>query len=126
MSGSGLLPAMPAGMALRLSVGPADFAEGEMLGETVGRRSERADVIRYCQRKRDNALRVASRSSDHAEHARSFARAMAVAIDDLSGGLHEGECLVSAGPTACALPYPFTHHRTVEEVEHGADKHQAA
>ena len=126
MSGSGLLPAMTPGMALRLSVGATDFAEGEALGETVGRRSERADTIRYCERKRDNALRIAARSPDHAEHARSFARAMSVAIDDLSGGMHEGESLTSAAPTGCGLSYPFSHHRTAEEVEHGADEHQAA
>lgn len=103
MSGSGLLPAIPPGMALRLSVGVAGFAEGEAVGETVGRRSERADTLCYLARKRDNALRIASRSPDQEEHARSTARAMSVAIDDLSGGLHEGESLVSAGPTGWRL-----------------------
>ena len=116
MSGSGFLPAIPPGMALRLSVGVADFAAGEALGETVGRRCERADALRYLARKRDNALRIASRSPEQESHARSTARAMSVAIDDLSGGLHEGESLVSAGPSACALPYPFTHHPTLADV----------
>lgn len=117
MSGSGFLPSIPPSMALRLSVGVADFAEGEALGEMVGRRAERADTVRYCQRKRDNALRVASRCPDQEDHALSIARAMSVAIDDISAGLHEGEALISAAPTACALPYPFTHHLTVEEVD---------
>lgn len=116
MSGLGFLPAMTPGMALRLSVGVADFASGEVLGETVGRRAERADTIRYFQRKRDNALLVAARNADQADHARSIARGYSVAIDDMMAGLHEGEALVSVQPTACALPYPFTHHRTMAEV----------
>ncbi|MBX7459534.1 hypothetical protein [Qipengyuania huizhouensis] len=103
MSGSGLLPAIPPGIALRLSAEVSDFAEGEAVSETVGRRTERADTLCYLARKRDNALRIASRSPDQEEHARSTARAMSVAIDDLSGGLHEGESLVSARPSACGL-----------------------
>ena len=120
MSGLGFLPAMTPGMALRLSIGIADFAEGEAMGETVGRRAERADTIRYFQRKRDNALLVAARNADQADHARSIARGYSVAIDDMMAGLHEGEALVSVAPTACALPYPFTHHRTMADLEEQA------
>ena len=117
MSGSGLLPAIPPSMGLRIAHGACGFEEGEALGETVGRRAERCDVLRYHERKRDNAMLIAERSPDHADHARSVARAHSIAIDDLRGGLHENEALSSVAPTATALPYPFTHHRTMEEVK---------
>ena len=117
MSGSGLLPAIPPSMGLRIAHGACGFEDGEALGETVGRRAERCDVLRYHERKRDNAMRIAERSPDHADHARSVARAHSIAIDDLRGGLHENEALTSAAPTASALPYPFTHHRTCAEVD---------
>lgn len=117
MSGSGLLPRMPAGMAERIAYGVCDFAEGEALGETVGRRAERCDMIAYFHRKRANALAVAKRCPEEADHAISTARAMSVAIDDLRGGLHEGEALVGEHPTGCAREYPFRDHRTMAEVE---------
>lgn len=98
MSGSGLLPAMTPHMALRIAHGACGFEDGEMLGETVGRRAERCDVLRYHERKRDNAMRVAERNPEQADHARSVARAHSVAIDDLRGGLHEGESLTFTDP----------------------------
>lgn len=94
MSGSGLLPAMPPHMGQRIAHGLSEFADGEALGEVVGRRAERADTIQYFHRKRDSALLVASRNSDQEAHARSIARAYSVAIDDLSSGLHEGEFFI--------------------------------
>lgn len=116
MSGSGLLPAMPPGMAMRIAHGVQGFAEGEALGETVGRRAERGDSIAYLRRKRDNALKVAKRSPDHADHARSTARAMSVAIDDLTGGMHEGEGLIGEAPVACIRDYPFLDLRSMAEL----------
>lgn len=116
MSGSGLLARMPAGMAERIAHGVGDFAEGEALGETVGRRAERCDTIAYFRRKRANALAVAKRCPEEADHATSTARAMSVAIDDLRGGLHEGEALVGEHPTGCVREYPFRDHRTMAEV----------
>lgn len=112
MSGSGFLPAIPPGMAERCD----EFERGEQLGETVGRRAERRDTIRYCERKRDNALRIAQRCPEQADHARSIARGLAVAIDDLTAALHEGEGLVTPHPRATSEPYPFTHHRSLAEV----------
>lgn len=116
MSGSGLLARMPAGMADRIAHGACGFAEGEALGETVGRRAERGDAVAYLARKRANALRVAERCPDEADHALSTARAMSVAIDDLRGGLHEGEGLLADAPVACVREYPFRDHRTMAEV----------
>ena len=117
MSGSGLLPRLPAGMAERIAHGGCGFAEGEALGETVGRRSEQCDVIAYCARKRDNALAVAARNPDEASHATSTARAMSVAIDDLRGGLHDGEGLLGERPIACIREHPFRDQRTMAEVD---------
>lgn len=113
MSGSGLLPAIPPHMAERCDA----FERGELLGELVGRRAERRDTILYHARKRDNALRIAARCPEQEQHARSVARAMVVAIDDLSAGLHEGEGLVTPNPGASSEPYPFTHHRALAEVD---------
>lgn len=59
-------------------------------------RAERADVLAFLARKAVNAERIAAKSAEHGDDARSQARALRVAIDDLTAGLHEGETEIAA------------------------------
>ncbi len=92
------------------------FDAGEDVGERAGARAERADVLAYMRRKRDNAQRVVDRGFDQNDFAAHTVRAISILIDDLTTGLHEGEGLLSPTGTATSEAYPFHNHRTMADV----------
>ncbi|MBB3034031.1 hypothetical protein [Alteriqipengyuania lutimaris] len=105
------------GLVCHVPADLVDFEAGESVGERAGQRAERCDVLAYMTRKRENALRIASRGHDEHDYAHHTARALSILIDDLTGGLHEGEALVPPAGTAISEPYPFRKHRNMAEVD---------
>lgn len=82
------------------------------------RLAERADLLSYLARRKANCSLVAKKSPEFAEAARIQERQLNILIDEIKGGLHEGEAEVArTRAVACNEPYPFRDHRTQAEVE---------
>ncbi|MBX7496785.1 hypothetical protein K3172_13040 [Qipengyuania sp. 6B39] len=77
---------------------------------------ERADLLAYMKRRRANCVLVAAKSPEFADDAKVLTRQLDILIDEVGGGLHEGEAEVAATrAVACSEDYPFTGHRTMAE-----------
>ncbi|WP_375290385.1 hypothetical protein [Qipengyuania sp.] len=63
--------------------------------------TERSDVLAYLARRRANCELVARKSPEFADGARVQMRQLDVLIDEIRGGMHEGEAQAAASrPTA--------------------------
>ena len=91
------------------------------IGRALGIRkatTERSDVLAYMARRRANCALVAERCPEFADDARVQQRQLTILIDEIEGGLHEGEAEIARDrAVACTDPYPFVDHRSMAEAD---------
>ena len=90
---------------------------------------ERADVLAYLARKRENAETMAAKSAEFTDQGRWTARQIAILMQDIEAGLHVGEVETAAlrqaelerdGPPVPAQgAWPYRDHRDCSQTGDG-------
>lgn len=77
-------------------------------------------MLAYLARRRANCALVAARCPEFADDAKVQERQCSILIDEIAGGLHEGEAIIAAERASAAREdYPFVEHRPLAQFDAG-------